>query len=236
MEKFALQPLLKHKNFVFIGEAGCGKTEIALNMALAVRKEQPRPVHFFDLDQTKPLYRSRDVRERIEAAGIFFHFAEQPADVPVAVGGVAETLQDEDCIALLDVGGGDTGSRLIRVYSALLRENSTKIFYVVNPYRPWSMDPVHIDETFSMILRAAGLEMRNLGILCNPNNGSTTTREEITEGAEKTIAMLGDVLPVEAVAAMRPLCSQVGNPGGLPVLPLDLYMTYEWVDEAPIDG
>ena len=66
---------------------------------------------------------------------------------------------------LMDVGGGDTGSRLIRIYSELLRQQCTKTFYVVNPYRPWSMDPSHIDETFSKVLRAAGLELRNLGIL-----------------------------------------------------------------------
>ncbi len=231
MEQFTRQQLQQYKNFVFIGEAGSGKTELALNMAMDCRNGQDKPVHFFDLDQTKPLYRSRDVRESIEQAGIVFHFAEQPADAPVAVGGVAEALQDSGSIVLMDVGGGDTGSRLIRIYSELLRQQCTKTFYVVNPYRPWSMDPSHIDETFSKVLRAAGLELRNLGILCNPNIGLSTTPEDVAEGIRRTIAMLGNVLPVEAAAAMRRLCRLVGNPCELPVLPLDLYMTYEWAED-----
>ena len=37
----------------------------------------PRAVHFFDMDQTKPLFRSRDVREQLEQAGVVFHFDEQ---------------------------------------------------------------------------------------------------------------------------------------------------------------
>ena len=41
------------KNFVFIGEAGSGKSEIAINFAINFTKIQDRPVHFFDMDQTK---------------------------------------------------------------------------------------------------------------------------------------------------------------------------------------
>ena len=47
-------------NFVFLGEAGCGKSEAALNLAPLLHRERGAPVHFFDLDMTKPLFRSRD--------------------------------------------------------------------------------------------------------------------------------------------------------------------------------
>ena len=52
------------KNFVFIGEAGSGKSEIAINFAVNLARIADRPVHFFDMDQTKPLFRSRDVKEK----------------------------------------------------------------------------------------------------------------------------------------------------------------------------
>jgi len=41
-------------NFVFLGEAGSGKSEIAISFAKALAKAGDKPVHFFDLDMTKP--------------------------------------------------------------------------------------------------------------------------------------------------------------------------------------
>lgn len=49
----------EEKNLVFIGEAGSGKTETAVNLALRMAREGGRRVHFFDMDQTKPLFRAR---------------------------------------------------------------------------------------------------------------------------------------------------------------------------------
>ena len=57
-------------NFVFLGEAGSGKSEIAINFAKALARTETRPVHFFDLDMTKPLFRSRDAGRELEQAGI----------------------------------------------------------------------------------------------------------------------------------------------------------------------
>ena len=44
------------KNFVFIGEAGSGKSEIILNVAHMLAERTGKKVDLFDLDQTKPLY------------------------------------------------------------------------------------------------------------------------------------------------------------------------------------
>lgn len=52
---------------VFLGEAGCGKSELAVHLALSLAGKG-REVHFFDLDQTKPLMRSRDAQELLEGA------------------------------------------------------------------------------------------------------------------------------------------------------------------------
>ena len=57
------------KNFVFIGEAGSGKSEIVLNIANKLAERTGRQVDLFDLDQTKPLYRSRDMQEDFEKRG-----------------------------------------------------------------------------------------------------------------------------------------------------------------------
>ena len=64
---------------VFLGEAGCGKSELAVQWALTAA-ERRRDVHFFDLDQTKPLLRSRDAAALLEGAGVTVHFEQQCAD------------------------------------------------------------------------------------------------------------------------------------------------------------
>lgn len=48
------------KNFVLIGEAGSGKTELSLSLAAEMQKLGERQVYFLDMDQTKPLLRARD--------------------------------------------------------------------------------------------------------------------------------------------------------------------------------
>ena len=62
------------KNFVFIGEAGSGKSEIALNTASKLAASGDRKVDLFDLDQTKPLYRSRDMQQQFASKGVDIHF------------------------------------------------------------------------------------------------------------------------------------------------------------------
>ena len=63
------QLMKEKKNFVFIGEAGSGKSEIVLNIANKLAASTEKKVDLFDLDQTKPLYRSRDLQEDFAARG-----------------------------------------------------------------------------------------------------------------------------------------------------------------------
>ena len=152
------------RKLVFLGEAGCGKSEIAMQLALTLAA-QGGAVHFFDLDQTKPLLRARDAAALLEAGGVTVHFAEQYADIPTQTGGLLPLLMDESAVVLLDVGGGDTGAKLIGGYAHLLR--TAAVYFVVNPYRPWSGTAAHIDGTLSAVLRASRLRtpcMRRCGL------------------------------------------------------------------------
>ncbi|MDD5919244.1 MAG: hypothetical protein PUD73_09175, partial [bacterium] len=50
-DRMAWETLCRQPHTVFLGEAGCGKSELAVHLALELA-EQGREVHFFDLDQT----------------------------------------------------------------------------------------------------------------------------------------------------------------------------------------
>ena len=79
----SLLDMTSSSNVVFLGEAGSGKSEIALNFAQALAELGGKPVHFFDLDMTKPLFRSRDRREALEALGVEVHYEAQFMDALV---------------------------------------------------------------------------------------------------------------------------------------------------------
>ena len=61
----------RHK-LMFIGETGSGKSELALQTALSLAAAG-QAVQVFDMDQSKPLFRMRDQRRRLEDAGIAVH-------------------------------------------------------------------------------------------------------------------------------------------------------------------
>lgn len=227
-----LSTLLKtKKNFIFLGEAGCGKTETALNFAKAIHRMTEREVHFFDLDQTKPLFRSRDVRERLEGEGIFFHYQEQFQDAPTATAGVHEKLADPEAVTVLDVGGNDIGSRLIGGYSGWLSRENTQVFFMINSYRPWSRAIEAIDQTMTLIYRSAGIDLHNTSVILNPNVGVTTTLQEVLEGVRKSEEMLNGILPVSMIAVKEDIAEAAEAETNIPVFPLSLFMTYEWEDE-----
>ena len=209
----AWEDLLRQNNIVFLGEAGCGKSELAVHLALELAR-QGREVHFFDLDQTKPLMRSRDAEGLLERAGVTVHFQQQCADAPTQVGGLIPLLMDESAVVLLDVGGGDTGAKLIGGCAHLLR--TAAVYFVVNPYRPWSGTAAHIDGTLSAVLRASRL--RTPRFLLNPNLGRDTTAEEYLDGLAQGLALLTPYVAVEAAAVPDALYAQVRPHTGLPLL------------------
>ena len=217
------------KNFVFVGEAGSGKSEIAMTFARRLAERSPLPVHFFDLDMTKPLFRSRDAAARLEADGVTVHFMEQFMDAPTLVGGVSPLLGDPGCLTVLDVGGDYIGARSIGGFAPQLNRPDTTVFYVVNSFRPWSDTIGHIDETLGKILGVSHLRLEQLAIVPNPNNGVTTTVEEFAEGHRRTVELISPYLPVTFACAREGIAAEAAKAADVPVLPIRLELVYPWL-------
>jgi len=228
MEHILRELLKTKKNFVFVGEAGCGKSEIAINFALGLSEISEKKVHFFDMDQTKPLFRSRDVREQLKAKGIEFHYQEQFFDAPTTPGGVRELLADEESVVVLDVGGDHIGARLIGAFGPFLNRPNTQNFFVINAYRPWSKNLITIDGTMARVLGMAHIKLENVSIMSNPNLGVTTTAEEVLTGHEKVSDMISEYLSIDYLCAMENLCPEIQGKTETPLIPVKLYLTYEW--------
>lgn len=216
----------ERSNYVFLGEAGCGKSELAMNLALALAAEGRKPVHFFDLDMTKPLFRSRDAAAVLTAGGVTVHFQEQFYDAPTQVGGPGVLLRDRSCYTVLDVGGDYMGASAVGGYAPLLRGGDTGVYYVVNPYRPWSMDLEHIDGVLSQVLGAAHLSVTELEFVGNPNLGIHTCAEEVQRGLARLEEMLSPYVKLRFGCVWEELWPMAET--AMPLVPLHLYLTYPW--------
>ncbi|MCI1654040.1 MAG: hypothetical protein LKI32_00635 [Lachnospiraceae bacterium] len=219
-----------HVNFVFVGEAGSGKSEIAVNFAIWLAELGEKPVHFFDMDMTKPLFRSRDVKEELEAAGVDFHYEVQFMDAPTVVGGVTRMLKDETSYAVFDVGGDYIGARSIGGYAPGVNREQTLVYYVLNSYRPWSGDIDHIDETLGKILGVSHIQLGQIHMINNPNNGHTTTAREFVEGCRKMETIVSPYIAVDFACVHEKIYGEVRNSQSVPVFPIHLYLTYEWLN------
>lgn len=239
MEKSSsLRPLRlgeQTKNFVFLGEAGSGKSEIAINFALSLHQQGGKEVHLFDLDMTKPLFRSRDQEEALAAMGIRFHCEQQFMDAPTVTGGVTRLLREERCYTVLDVGGDYIGARSIGGYAPLLNDSRTAVYYVMNPFRPWSMTIDHIDRVLGETLGVSHVQLDHLKLIGNPNLGIHTTREDVLDGIRTLTELVAPYKPLDFFCVWEPLYEQVKGAVSAPLLPIRLYLTYPW-NRMPEDG
>lgn len=223
--------MTEKNNFIFVGGAGSGKSEIALNFAWKLKGDTEKEVHFFDMDMTKPLYRSRDVKEELRAAGILFHYEEQFADAPTMVGGVQASLKSQECMVVMDVGGDYIGARSIGGYAPRLNAENTQVYYVLNAFRPWSEQMEHIDRTLGEILGVSHISLSQLHMISNPHMGRNTTKEEFLEGNRQMTEILRPYKEIDFACVREELYQEVREACPVPVMPLHLYLTYEWADE-----
>lgn len=226
-DKTFTQLMGEKKNFVFIGEAGSGKSEIVLNIASKLAEETGRPVDLFDLDQTKPLYRSRDMQKAFLDKGVTIHYQDQYLDAPVMVGGVRVSLVSDN-YTLLDIGGGHQAAKFAGAYADLLSKDDAVPVYIVNPYRPWTKDVDSIDGTMRHILGSMRLD--HIYILGNPNLGYTTSVNEFMEGLDKIDELFDGFTVVNSACVRRDILEEAQAGTDKALVPLDLYLTYSWVD------
>ncbi len=215
------------RNFVFLGEAGCGKSELAVNLACRLTGAGAE-VHLFDLDMTKPLFRTRDLEDTLTKAGITLHYEEQFMDAPTVSGGVMRLLREQSAFTVLDVGGDYIGARSIGGYAPLLNRPETAAYYVVNPFRPWSDTLERLDQVLTDILTVSHLRFDRLLLAANPNLGDGTAAEDVLQGVRQLETMLEGRWPIRFTGVEESLLPAVEPLLPCPVFPMKRYLIYPW--------
>ena len=123
---------------IITGHYGSGKTEIALNMALNLKKEH-KDVVICDMDIVNPYFRTNDAKELLAQNGIRViapDYASTNIDIPVLPGDILAVFNDKSTYAVLDLGGDDDGAVALGKYHHYLKDEDYDMFFVLNALRP----------------------------------------------------------------------------------------------------
>lgn len=184
---------------IFCGHYGSGKTNIAINYAVYLKK-QGLDVSIADIDIVNPYFRTKDSEDELKKKGIeviSLPFANTNVDLPALPAEVYSLVQNKSKYAVFDVGGDDRGAYALgRYVPSILEENNYNMFFVANFYRPLTQTAREALEVIREIESACAIPFT--GIINNSNLGEETTAEDIlrtAEEAEKLSRLSG--LPLE---------------------------------------
>ena len=218
---------MDHKRLtLFAGHYGSGKTNIAVNYALALAQEGKK-VCIGDLDIVNPYFRTADSAKELAAAGIELispQYANTNVDLPALPAENYKLVQDKSIYGIMDIGGDDRGAYALGRYTPYIKEEGNyRMAFVANCYRPLTRTAEDALEIMREIEAACNLKFTC--IINNSNLGPLTDAQTVLDSLdfiEKLSKISG--LPVWLHTAKAGVAAQLTD---LPnVLPLQLQEKY----------
>ncbi len=203
---------MEHKRLtLFAGHYGSGKTNIAVNYAIALAKEGKKVV-IGDLDIVNPYFRTADSAKELESAGVKLispQFANSNVDLPALPAEAYRLVEDKSVYGIMDIGGDDRGAYALgRYVPAIKAEGNYRMVFVANCYRPLTRTPEEAMEVMGEIETACGLAFTD--IINNSNLGPETTADTVLSAVdymEKLSKLSG--LPIFAHTAESHVAQQL---------------------------
>lgn len=241
---------------IFTGRFGSGKTEVAINYALALVDGKcsavaalkpgasgpaealgrvPDGVILIDLDVVTPYFRSREMATALEERGVRVIAPSaigQHLDTPAITPQILGAIQQLERPAVLDVGGDRQGARALGQFSAAIQQRGYTMLFVVNPYRPFTGSLEGLARSIAEIEASARLQVTHL--VSNPNLMGETATKQVLEGhlrIEEYARALG--LPIAFVCADQRRATELGSDHlSQPLLVLDRHFVQPWESEG----
>ena len=225
---------------VVAGHYGSGKTEFCVSLARAAGKDAAIPYPkraLVDLDVVNPYFRSRQKKEMLEAEGVSVYGgiwgSGTTAELPELSASVRAPLEDEDCFTIVDLGGNDSGARILRQFSKYFTSDRHALAVVINGKRPDTSDLpgalAHIASIEASLGLKADLLIGNTHLL---RHTDAETVEEGAAFAAEVSAASG--IPLGCVCYPSPIVGKEAlsslSSSGVPLFPLGMYMAESWQD------
>lgn len=178
---------MKFKRITIIsGHYGSGKTNIAVNLAFDLKKQQQN-VAIADIDIVNPYFRTKDSEAVLKDAGIKLicsEYANSNVDIPALPQEIYSITDDASLYSILDVGGDERGALALgRISPKIRTENNYDMIYVVNFFRPLTSVVDSAIEVMREIENACGLRFNY--IINNSNIGRETTPQDVLGSFDK---------------------------------------------------
>ena len=222
------QTLFSHRVSIITGHYGTGKTELSVNLALALAAEGKR-VMLADLDIVNPYFRSRERRPQLEAEGIQV-LSSSPAcsdaDVPALPAALLAILENRDIRGILDIGGDPVGARVLARFQPKIVQEDYQLIFVLNANRPEVREAEHAIAHLRSIEAVTGLTCS--GIVNNTHLCGETTPAEIRKGAALAEAVSWQTgIPILCHTAEVRFADAVSDLRE-PVFPITINMKKQW--------
>ena len=217
-----------HRVSIITGHYGTGKTEFAVNLALAMAGEGTSVI-LADLDIVNPYFRSRERRSLLEEAGVRLISSSQAcsdADVPALPAELLTILEDRSLRGVLDIGGDPVGARVLARFQPKIVQEDYQLIYVLNANRPEVRDREKAISYLRGIAATTGLACT--GIVNNTHLCGETTEDEIRKGAALAAEVSKETgIPVLCHVAEEKFVSALSD---LPetVFPITIKMKKPW--------
>lgn len=215
---------------VITGNYGCGKTNLAVNLALIL--ENRGSISIVDIDTVNPYFRTADFTQFLRDKGInvfYPQYAGTNLDIPVLSFDPGSIIAGSD-YTIIDAGGSEAGAYPIGTYRRMLEKlgDDLEMLYVFNMYRRMDNSPKEIVEIMREIEQAAGL--RCTALVNNSNLGADTTPLLIrkSEKFAKKVEQLSG-LPLKFT------CIEENGIGDSSHLPIKRLVTLPWEQNGEIE-
>ena len=220
--------VFSHRVSIITGHYGTGKTELAVNLALALAAEGT-PVMLADLDIVNPYFRSRERKPLLEAAGVRVICSSQAcsdADVPALPAELLTILENREVRGVLDIGGDAVGARVLARFQPKIVREDHQLICVLNANRPEVRRPEDAVSYLRSIEATTGLTCT--GLVNNTHLCGETTAAEIRKGAalaEKVAELTG--IPVLCHVAEERFAPDLSDLREI-VFPITIKMKKPW--------